>query len=710
EIKIQEETANDNERTGESVAWLAIEQGTQTGDFQLETSVANVGNLPVDISFQHAFSHTPAFFTTMQTVFDLDATYPRNSALAPGGVSVQLQEESSVNPSLAHTPEKLAYLAVDTTVLNNDRGDIFGETGRRTVGTNWATVTLKNTYFNPVVIANSLGSSDMEPTIVQVDNVTANSFDIRIKEWDYLDGVHANEPISYIVVEGSIPLNGSRFCEYGTDSLILGVDLIAVDNCDQNVQITYEETQSFSGAKQIFTRTWLAIDDCGNQTLYSQDVICEGVYLRLSATLQGASIFSEGGMMRDDLRKKGLLPITEPYSLDPNYEHVGEGGGETMDLAIAKLEGEDACVDWVFVELFDANDISEVVATKAAIIQRDGDVMQADGDTLLRFENLSPGNYFVGLGHRNHLKTISLYPYTFTPNTVPVVNFKKQFTPVIGIEPNIDLPNGKALWSGDLNGDGRVIYQGPQNDIFEMFLQVILDTLNDQYLTNFINAGYTNNDFNMDGTVIFQGPNNDKSTLLFNTILKHPNNPENFSNFVIATHAEAAIKDWNDPTSTVPGFDADDDGILDNLDPDDDNDGVADGNDVKPNDPNSDSDGDGIPDIMETGNDGIYHPNVDSDPLNPCDPMVSNACVSIDEDGDGFFRNYPKNHPKYDAYDTNACLPNPRSIHCACGDEDKDGYVEICHKNEQGGRFTKRIPISALPVYLSQGVTCGACN
>ena len=116
-----------------------------------------------------------------------------------------------------------------------------------------------------------------------------------------------------------------------------------------------------------------------------------------------------------------------------------------MDPIMMTETGEDACVDWVFVELCDGNDINTVVSTQSGIIQRDGDVMTATGDSLIRFENVPPGNYYVALSHRNHLRTVSLYPYTFTPNATPFVDFTNDFTPVIGIEPNIDLEMGRAL-------------------------------------------------------------------------------------------------------------------------------------------------------------------------------------------------------------------------------------------------------------------------
>ena len=170
--------------------------------------------------------------------------------------------------------------------------------------------------------------------------------------------------------------------------------------------------------------------------------------------LQGAMIRStESHLMRDDLRKKGLIPLTEPYSAKPHFTHIGKGGGETMDASMLDETGENACVDWVFLELCAANNIDSVVATKAALIQRDGDVMTIEGDSLIPFGNVPPGDYYVALRHRNHLKMLSLNSYTFSQNSIPFVDFTYEFTPVIGNVPNVDLDGTKALWSGDINGD-----------------------------------------------------------------------------------------------------------------------------------------------------------------------------------------------------------------------------------------------------------------
>ncbi|MBI5914063.1 MAG: hypothetical protein HY842_01700, partial [Bacteroidetes bacterium] len=143
-----------------------------------------------------------------------------------------------------------------------------------------------------------------------------------------------------------------------------------------------------------------------------------------------------------------------------------------------------------------------------------------------------------------------------------------------------------------------------------------------------------------------------------------------------------------DPAATGPDCDYDLDGIVNSLDPDDDNDGVADVGDINDFNPNSDSDGDNLSDNTETGGDGVYNPIPDSNPLNACDPNpTSSACVPQDLDGDLFFGNYPDNHPKFDPNDNNACIPSHAAGTCdfdgdgiknsSDTDDDNDGVADL---------------------------------
>ena len=152
---------------------------------------------------------------------------------------------------------------------------------------------------------------------------------------------------------------------------------------------------------------------------------------------------------------------------------------------------------------------------------------------------------------------------------------------------------------------------------------------------------------------------------------------------------------------------------MNENDPDDDDDGVADGDDIDPYDPSSDTDGDGIADDVETGQDGTYHKGTDSNPLSPCDPIVANAiCQGMDRDQDGCFANYPFDHELYDGDDYNACFPLPTTQDCDCSDNDGDGYIEVCHGKEDTDVKGKTLRVRIVDWLARKrlGDTCGPCQ
>ena len=536
ELRISEEENNDNKHSREYVAWMAFEPSAQSNDFKLEAGHLDVSEATANLNFKNAFAVEPTLFLAGQTMSEDNPYTIQQDALSTNSVAVNLQEEQSKDTETAHIDEKVGYLALDKTEdLREIKGSLIGEINTSQVTANWTKINLEHTYANPVVIVSPLKKNSRNPATIRLKNVNSQFFEMRLEKWEYLSGATPNQQVSYMVIEGSIPLESPDYCDYGTDSLVIGEDFIAIDNCDNNVSISYTETAEFIGTEKIIKRSWKAIDECNNETSYLQEISCEGVSLRLKSILQGAMLGNKGdGLMRDDLRKKKLLPKEEPYSKMPSFKQVGSGG-EQMDTTLLLVDGVNGIVDWVFVELRNGRNKEEVVATLPALIQCDGDVVTVNGDSLLNFLNIPIGNYFVSIRHRNHLGLLTLNPYVFSTNKVPFVDFTYNFTPVDGSNSSISIDNLQSMWSGDLDDDGRIIYQGPGNDIFYMFLHILKDEGNNEYLPNYISQGYTNNDFNLDGTVIYQGPNNDRANLLFNTILKHPDNKNKFSNFIIVT-------------------------------------------------------------------------------------------------------------------------------------------------------------------------------
>ena len=65
----------------------------------------------------------------------------------------------------------------------------------------WHTVTLNRSYVNPIVVLGPASFNGAQPITVRVRNVTSTSFQYQLDEWDYLDGGHTSETVSYLVVE-----------------------------------------------------------------------------------------------------------------------------------------------------------------------------------------------------------------------------------------------------------------------------------------------------------------------------------------------------------------------------------------------------------------------------------------------------------------------------------------------------------------------------
>lgn len=81
---------------------------------------------------------------------------------------------------------------------------IIGEQGVANVDDNWLLVNLQNSYQDPVVIVGALGFEGANQSTLRVRNVTSNSFEVVVEEWDCLDQGHAVEQVPYVVVESGL--------------------------------------------------------------------------------------------------------------------------------------------------------------------------------------------------------------------------------------------------------------------------------------------------------------------------------------------------------------------------------------------------------------------------------------------------------------------------------------------------------------------------
>lgn len=217
-------------------------------------------------------------------------------------------------------------------------------------------------------------------------------------------------------------------------------------------------------------------------------------------------------LMRDDLRAGNYLPGTEPYT-GLGYTHV-VGGGETVGNEVLQVTGPNAIVDWMVVELRMPTSPYTVVATRSALLQRDGDIVGTNGTSPVVL-NAAPGNYLVSLRHRNHLGVMTLTPVALT-NTPLEVDFRGGATSTYGNEA-MRLEDGVwKMWSGNSNmitdPQGREIirYTGQDND-----RDPILQVVGGVVPTGTV-AGYYREDSNLSGVVKYTGQDNDRDIILNN--------------------------------------------------------------------------------------------------------------------------------------------------------------------------------------------------
>lgn len=257
-----------------------------------------------------------------------------------------------------------------------------------------------------------------------------------------------------------------------------------------------------------------AIGEDVNGELYVCN-IGSGELLRIidaSATVRvSPKLFLDGpfnastALMNDQLRANGLLPATEPYTA-MGFAQVGGGGGETVSSGVLNTTGNNAMVDWVRVELRRAGRPEMVVATCQGALQRDGDVVAADGVSPLTF-HVGPGSYHLAVRHRNHLGCMTVGTVALTA-TATTVDLRSPSTATYGANARRTVGAQRTLWAGNVTGDDAIKYTGGGNDRDPILVAV------GGSIPTATTTGYRVEDVNMDGVVKYTGASNDRDPIL----------------------------------------------------------------------------------------------------------------------------------------------------------------------------------------------------
>jgi len=145
------------------------------------------------------------------------------------------------------------------------------------------------------------------------------------------------------------------------------------------------------------------------------------------------------------LSTDSLISTTDPYAK-----------AQTAFDTAFDLTGDASIVDWVRVELRDATDPKILIAAKAALLQKNGNIIDASGTNKVFFSDIARGDYYVAIQHYNHLGVMTATPLTFDDSTSFDFSDPNSVTFSNGAMAQRNVDGIMCLWAGDMNSDGTV--------------------------------------------------------------------------------------------------------------------------------------------------------------------------------------------------------------------------------------------------------------
>lgn len=197
---------------------------TFPGTVPLPNAVASsssaVGNAPLLVTFDGSASTTPN-----PPIVRYSWSFGDNSSgtgettshlfTSPGTYEISLTvEDSSGFIDTSNIPVVVSEAIQPGEIVNAPLSalDFNIEIGEVSIDNTWFRVFFENTFNQPIVIAGPPTLAGKGPVTVRIRNIDQTGFEIRLQEWDYMNDIHVQETVNYIVMEeGAYTLeNGSR--------------------------------------------------------------------------------------------------------------------------------------------------------------------------------------------------------------------------------------------------------------------------------------------------------------------------------------------------------------------------------------------------------------------------------------------------------------------------------------------------------------------
>ncbi len=204
-------TVTDNQRSTDTVSTpIIITQPTVINNVPVAkiSSSSKIGPIPLKISFSGSESTDPEN-GSLSYIWN----FGDGSSAQGATFSHNFSTVGSYEVTLTVTDDGGASSSTTTTITAQDIIPTFHiELDDIEIDHNWARVDFAEPFVNPVVIAGPISNNGEDPSVIRLRNLSSTGFEIRVQEWNYLDGNHATlEKTSYLAME-----KGTHTLENGT--------------------------------------------------------------------------------------------------------------------------------------------------------------------------------------------------------------------------------------------------------------------------------------------------------------------------------------------------------------------------------------------------------------------------------------------------------------------------------------------------------------
>ena len=217
---------------------------------------------------------------------DISRSYAASSSYSPvpNGMSIKVYSPADYNNGAilsSYDPYAKIKVGGGGGFIYNSAGNPIGEFGTASVNakvdddkdllsSSWTSVSLMQSYTNPIVIAKPPTFNGGNPSVVRIDNVSSSGFDVVMQEWEYMDGNHTDEDVSYIVMEagshslpdgivvkaGSVNTNSEYVLRCDSAKTKTDYQTVSFPSSFSSTPVVISSVMTFNGSEAVTSRVW----------------------------------------------------------------------------------------------------------------------------------------------------------------------------------------------------------------------------------------------------------------------------------------------------------------------------------------------------------------------------------------------------------------------------------------------------------------------